>query len=58
MNLCVTREAVRDELSEVHGDWRDVLSNIREGHRDGLRKIREVRGDGFGEKPPTRKTRK
>ena len=38
--LCVTREAVRDEFSNIHGDQRDALS-----------KIREVREDGFDQKP-------
>ena len=38
--LCVTREAVLDEYSKIHGD-----------QRDGLRKLREVREDGFDQKP-------
>ena len=41
--LCVPREAFRDEISDILGDQRDGFSNIREGQREGVRTVREVR---------------
>ena len=38
--LCVTREAVRDDSHLILGDQRDGFGKIREGQRDGLSSIR------------------
>ena len=43
--LCVTREAVRDEFSKTHGDQREQLSNVKNNATGSVKVVKFEKTD-------------